>query len=382
MSFNLNNIKDKKKFYELIDQNIKTETDKIKINVTYKYLTEYNFIINVNYKSMQDKNDFNYFNDAKMLNGFRIKISSNEKLFEVNCLDLWIFKNRKNEYKFGYIESINKGICGLNKNYELKELFQGSFVLKLAETIFDIFGVEISYLVDDSRLNYKFENYDKKFNYKFYMELKYAGFFKYEKTWYEKASGYKMVNDDFYKYGKIIKNIKLNTLINVIKKHEKDQKYLKYYNREDVLNKLKIILGKMNKKLDKVTIGKIYSYLFNKNINLEQEEITFLLDYISMDNIDGLTDLYDKYMDLNKIYPKNITKEEKEYILVFSYFSFFSFGEIPRLSKKIHNKKTPNKIPSKIKSLKKNKDLTNQEKILKARRDAIKRLKKYKKNNN
>jgi len=310
IELNLNNDSDKKKFYKLINETIKNEKDKLKIKISYKYSSKQTFYMVINHKTFTDRledDKFNYFNDAKKLTGIRIKIATNEKVFKKNCLSIWILKNKKGIYKFGYIETINKGICGLDKNNELKELFKGPYILKLVDTIFDIFNVKLSYLVDDSRINYEYKTFNKKFNYKFYMQLKFAGLFKYGKTWYEKTSGYKMVNNDFYKYGKKVKDFKIKTLINVIKKYENEDKYLKYYNREDVLENFTAIIKKMKKNIDNITIGDIYSFIFNKNSDLKQEEINFILDYIYIPSIDKLTDLYHKNDNLKDIYPKNIT---------------------------------------------------------------------------
>lgn len=230
------------------------------------------------------------------------------------CLNMYFYKNYGTEhiqFKKSYIENINKDKCGYSEKKKDKNM-SGSFVLEFADELNKLLGVEVSELLDDSRINICEAN----------LPLKIISLFKYGKTWYEKEGDFILQDDDMHKLIEDIGEYRLSTIYEQFEEiDEKHWDIMDYKNKFIDENKKKVY-----KLLEKINLSKnakiktLITKIFDRNTKLKECEQKFLWDLILEIGTRKYVKTTDdpkykklkRYMELNPLLYKMI-KSKKDY---------------------------------------------------------------------
>lgn len=224
----------------------------------------------------------------------------NRKDRQSYCLRLKLINMYKKDkyyyFKKSKVENINRGICGIKKN-KLVTTIDGTYLVKLVTKINKIFKVEKSMLDDDSKLDLCDVT----------MKIKLIKLISEGKTWYEKAGGFRLTDENIYKnteiaakesyqyYYDIMKNIKMSMFDGDMIRHD-----------EKKLDKAVDIIKKHGLSM-KDSIRKIILKIFNSKVvdNCEKAIIyESVLDLPvrnkAFKDADKKYDAYRAYVNLNK----------------------------------------------------------------------------------
>lgn len=193
------------------------------------------------------------------------------------CLKLTL-KNMYKKDKYYYfkkskIDSINRGVCALNKKNVITETMDGTYLVKLVDKINKIFKVETSSLDDDATL----EICDVK-----NVKIKIIKLLTEGKTWYEKTGGFRLEDEKIYKDNEIVRNLKYSYLYDIFKTYKFD--FFSYRDDQPInekkLDKTLEILKKYNLSKDN-TIKEITTKFFDsKSKNIEACDKAHIYEYV------------------------------------------------------------------------------------------------------
>lgn len=173
-----------------------------------------------------------------------------------NCLDMTFettkkVKQRYVGFRISKINFLENSICGLNSNNKITEKVSGTFVLKLANKLNDIFEVEISKLYDYSKIKVC-DNM---------ITLPIFYIYKYGKTWYHKIGDFVPDNAELYITYEKCKGLTIKKLVDYLTGPIKEIGDFRL--RKKHLDTIHKILDKMGK-TTKITIKNAIVDAFNK----------------------------------------------------------------------------------------------------------------------
>jgi len=222
--------------------------------------------------------------DEEQIFDFKLTKFNNELIIKITeeteygvCLKMTFSKpyiNYDNNiaYKKSEIDNINRGNCGYKDSKKIINM-SGSFSLAVADYLNIILNVSVSELRDDSRI--KLCNKEK--------SLKILFLFKYGKTWYERAAGFKLKDKEIYDYIKNVGELRLSELYNtlleidndIVKSSIDDIRYLK----SDKISMVSQLLDRINLSKN-AKIKTLLIQIFQRDSPYTECEQKFLWDFI------------------------------------------------------------------------------------------------------